>query len=250
MTTPGGTIAIMGSGETTDSMVRVHRYLLERLKPPVRAVFIDTPAGFQMNAEDLFDKAREYFQKRLNQPLLHVSFKSAKNLSAYEAEKAYRSLRDADYLFVGPGSPTYALKNWAGTPIPQIIQERIQEGGIFVAASAAALTLGSLYPPRVRDLQSGGRRPLGGRIESARPIRPSVRGHSPLEQRRRGNARHPLLLHGRTTPDPAGKDAPFGNPDPGDRRAYGLYSRLFGGTGFDPGGGGGYLAPGGRADGF
>jgi len=75
MTTPRGTIAIMGSGETTDSMVRVHRYLLERLKPPVRAVFIDTPAGFQMNADDLFEKARDYFQKRLNQPLLHVSFK-------------------------------------------------------------------------------------------------------------------------------------------------------------------------------
>jgi peptidase E len=147
MTTPRGTIAIMGSGETTDSMVRVHRYLLERLKPPVTAVFIDTPAGFQMNADDLFEKARDYFQKRLNQPLRHVSFKSAKNLSAYEAEKAYRSLRDADYLFVGPGSPTYALKNWVGTPIPQIIRERIQEGGIFVAASAAALTLGAFTLP-------------------------------------------------------------------------------------------------------
>ena len=147
MTTPRGTIAIMGSGETTDSMVRVHRFLLERRKPPVRAVFIDTPAGFQMNADDLFEKARDYFQKRLNQPLLHVSFKSAKNISAYEAEKAYRSLRDADYLFVGPGSPTYALKNWVGTPIPQIIRERIQEGGIFVAASAAALTLGAFTLP-------------------------------------------------------------------------------------------------------
>jgi peptidase E len=147
MTTPRGTIAIMGSGETTDSMVRVHRYLLERLKPPVTAVFIDTPAGFQMNADDLFEKARDYFQKRLNQPLLHVSFKSAKNISAYEAEKAYRSLRDADYLFVGPGSPTYALKNWEGTPIPRIIQERVQEGGIFVAASAAALTLGAFTLP-------------------------------------------------------------------------------------------------------
>lgn len=147
MTIPRGTIAIMGSGETTDSMVRVHRYLLERLKSPVRAVFIDTPAGFQMNADDLFEKAQGYFQKRLNQPLLRVSFKTAKDISAYEAEKAYHALRQADYLFVGPGSPTYALKNWAGTPIPQIIQERIQEGGIFVAASAAALTLGVFTLP-------------------------------------------------------------------------------------------------------
>jgi peptidase E len=147
MTTPRGTIAIMGSGETTDSMVRVHRHLLERLKPPVRAVFIDTPAGFQMNADDLFDKAREYFQKRLNQPLQRVSFRSAGKVSPYEAEKAYQTLRAADYIFVGPGSPTYALKNWAGTPIPQIIQERIREGSLFVAASAAALTLGAFTLP-------------------------------------------------------------------------------------------------------
>ena len=142
-----GTIAILGSGETTDSMVRVHRYLLEKLSPPVKAVFIDTPAGFQMNAGDLYDKAREYFGKRLNQPIDQVSFKTSRNISAYEAEKAYKTLRQANYIFVGPGSPTYALKNWAGTPIPQILLERIQDGGCFVAASAAALTLGRFTLP-------------------------------------------------------------------------------------------------------
>jgi peptidase E len=141
-----GMIAIMGSGETTDSMVRVHRSLIESLSPPVEAVFIDTPAGFQMNADDLFDKAREYFQKRLRQPLKRVSFGS-KEISAYEAEKAFQTLRAANYIFVGPGSPTFALKNWMGTPIPQIIADRIRKGGCFVAASAAALTLGRFTLP-------------------------------------------------------------------------------------------------------
>ena len=147
MSTPLGIIAIMGSGETTDSMVRVHRYLLEKLSPPARAVFIDTPAGFQMNADDLFEKSREYFLKRLNQPLERASFKSAKNVSTYEAEKAFQVLREADYIFVGPGSPTYALRNWMGTPIPQILRERIRLGACFVAASAAALTLGRFTLP-------------------------------------------------------------------------------------------------------
>ncbi len=147
MTRPRGTIAIMGSGETTDSMVRVHRNLLEKLNPPVKAVFIDTPAGFQMNADDLYGKAQEYFQKRLHQPLERVSFKSSRHISDYEAEKAYQTLRGADYIFVGPGSPTYALKNWIGTPIPKILAERIQEGACFVAASAAALTLGRFTLP-------------------------------------------------------------------------------------------------------
>lgn len=142
-----GMIAIMGSGEMTDSMVRVHRFLLDRLPPPVRVVFLDTPAGFQMNADQLFEKAQEYFQKRFSQPMLQVSFKTSKDISPYEAEKAFRTLRQADYIFVGPGSPTYALKNWIGTPIPQILFERIQSGACFVAASAATLTLGRFTLP-------------------------------------------------------------------------------------------------------
>lgn len=141
-----GIIAIMGSGETTDSMVRVHRYLLERLTPPLKAVFIDTPAGFQTNADDLYDKAREYFERRLQQPLEPISFKS-RGISAYEAERAFAALRRADYIFVGPGSPTYALKNWLGTPIPRILRERIVDGACFAAASAAALTLGRYTLP-------------------------------------------------------------------------------------------------------
>ncbi|MDI6754155.1 MAG: Type 1 glutamine amidotransferase-like domain-containing protein [Thermodesulfobacteriota bacterium] len=147
MSTRRGIIAIMGSGETTDSMVRVHRYLLQRLTPHVKAVFIDTPAGFQMNADDLFEKTREYFEKRLGQTMDPVAFKSSKDISPYEAEKALHVLRQSDYIFVGPGSPTYALKNWSGTPIPQIIFERVQSGACFIAASAAALTLGMFTLP-------------------------------------------------------------------------------------------------------
>ena len=142
-----GIIAIMGSGETTDSMVRVHRFLLDRLASPVKAAFIDTPAGFQMNADDLFIKTREYFAKRLNQPMEQAAFKSSREISPSEAERAYQTLRRADYIFVGPGSPTYALKNWIGTPIPGIIFDAVREGACFVAASAAALTLGRFTLP-------------------------------------------------------------------------------------------------------
>ena len=142
-----GIITIMGSGETTDSMVRVHRHILQKLTPPVKTVFLDTPAGFQMNADDLYEKSKEYFAKRLGQTMEHVAFKSSTNISPYEAEKAFQALRHADYIFVGPGSPTYALKNWAGTPIPQIIFERVLSGAGFIAASAAALTLGRFTLP-------------------------------------------------------------------------------------------------------
>jgi peptidase E len=147
MNHPQGIIAIMGSGETTDSMVRVHRYLLGKLPQPVKAVFIDTPAGFQANADDLYEKSKEYFEKHLQQPLDRVPFKSARDITPFEREKAILTLKEASYIFVGPGSPTYALKNWVGTPIPEIICDRIQDGACFIAASAAALTTGKFTVP-------------------------------------------------------------------------------------------------------
>jgi len=142
-----GTIALMGSGELTSTMVEVHKELLGGLGGSSRAVFVDTPAGFQLNADDLSQRAARYFLDRVGHPMDIASFKSKTALSAYEAEKAYRTLRDADFILIGPGSPTYAVSQWANTLIPEIFIQRIENGGCLVAASAAALTVGRFTLP-------------------------------------------------------------------------------------------------------
>ena len=142
-----GIIVLMGSGEMTSTMVEVHKELLSRCGSAARAVFIDTPAGFQLNADQLSEKAVEYFRARVKYPLSVVSFRSADLISPYDAEKAFHSLRDADYFLIGPGSPTYAVRQWQKTPIPDIITSRIENGGCLVAASAAALTVGRFTLP-------------------------------------------------------------------------------------------------------
>jgi peptidase E len=142
-----GTIALMGSGELTSTMVEVHKELLGGLGGSPRAVFVDTPAGFQLNADDLAQRAVRYFLDRVGRPMDIASFKSKNSLTAYETEKAYRTLREADYILIGPGSPTYAVSQWADTLIPEIFKQRIENGGCLVAASAAALTVGRLTLP-------------------------------------------------------------------------------------------------------
>ena len=57
------------------------------------------------------------------------------------------ALKQADFVLVGPGSPTYAVRQWNSSPIPDIITRRIEEGACFVAASAAALTVGRFTLP-------------------------------------------------------------------------------------------------------
>ena len=142
-----GIIALMGSGEFTASMVEVHKGLLTGLPQPPRAVFLDTPAGFQLNADQLSEKATDYFRRHILHPLGLASFKSKETLSPLQAEQTFHALREADYILIGPGSPTYALRQWQGTPIPDLIVRRIEQGACLVAASAAALTVGKFTLP-------------------------------------------------------------------------------------------------------
>jgi peptidase E len=142
-----GVIALMGSGELTATMVEVHKDLLAGLGDSPRAVFLDTPAGFQLNVDQLSRRALEYFRIHVRQPMSLASFKSNETVTPYEAEQAYHTLRQADFVLIGPGSPTYAVRQWRETPIPEILGKRVEEGACLVAASAAALTVGRCTLP-------------------------------------------------------------------------------------------------------
>ncbi|MCX8043018.1 MAG: hypothetical protein N3B18_02705 [Desulfobacterota bacterium] len=142
-----GRIVLMGSGELTATMVEVHKAMLAALGPSPSAVFLDTPAGFQLNADQISQRAVAYFDAHVRHPLHIVSFKSASTISAHEAEQAFSELRRARYVLIGPGSPTYAVRQWRQTPIPDIMARIIATGGCLVAASAAALTVGTYTLP-------------------------------------------------------------------------------------------------------
>ena len=63
-------LAIMGSGETAPTMVKVHRQLLDKMgPPPVPAVLLDTPFGFQENAREIAGRAVTYFRDSLRTPI-------------------------------------------------------------------------------------------------------------------------------------------------------------------------------------
>jgi len=142
-----GTIVLMGSGELTGTMVEVHKDMLARLGSSARAVFLDTPAGFQLNADQISAKAVEYFRDKVRQPMTVASFKAMASSAGIESEKAFLTLKQADFVLVGPGSPTYAVRQWNSSPIPAILKDRIEDGACFVAASAAALTAGRFTLP-------------------------------------------------------------------------------------------------------
>src|SRR4051812_48965507 len=109
-------LAIMGSGETAPTMIKPHRALLERAGAG-RAVLLDTPYGFQENASDISARAQAYFADSIGRPIDVASWRRDPG-PGFAREQALAVLRSASWVFAGPGSPTYALRHWRGTPIP------------------------------------------------------------------------------------------------------------------------------------
>jgi hypothetical protein len=141
-------LAIMGSGETSPTMVKAHRQLFARLGPdPVPAVLLDTPFGFQENADDISGRAVEYFRESVGRTVDVASFRRAEDIDPVAGEAAFSRIGQARWVFAGPGSPTYALRQWRGTEIPGLLADKLAHGGCVTFASAAALTLGIATVP-------------------------------------------------------------------------------------------------------
>lgn len=150
MTDPGTTprlLAIMGSGETAPTMNAPHRAIFERLGPDVDAVLLDTPFGFQENAPILAAKAIEYFRDAIGRRVEAAGLTRTDTGDTVAIERGVAKVRAADWVFAGPGSPTFALQQWRHTAVPDAIAEKLRSGGAVVFSSAAALTLGRVTVP-------------------------------------------------------------------------------------------------------
>jgi len=140
-------LTIMGSGETAPTMMKHHRELIARFPGTPKAVVLDTPYGFQENAAELASKAVEYFRKSVGHPIEIAGLTRLHGQDTLTVEQGLARVRQADYVFAGPGSPTYALRQWAGTSVPDIVRGKMRTGGAVTFASAAALTLGRYTVP-------------------------------------------------------------------------------------------------------
>ena len=147
MTATTRILAIMGSGETAPAMAKVHRALFERIGGGgVPAAIIDTPYGFQENADELSARTLEFFATSVGNPVDVASYRN-RDVDAVTQATAVARIRASRYVMAGPGSPSYALRQWAGGPLPDALGEKLTSGGVLTMASAAALTLGVVTIP-------------------------------------------------------------------------------------------------------
>jgi len=126
-------LALMGSGENSPIMVTPHQKIIKATGKDLNPINLSTPYGFQENKDELSAKIEKYFE-------VNVGTKITTSVNIEE------DLAKASWVFAGPGSPTYNLKQWQSAGIHSLLQDVLNRGSV-VLASAAAMSIGAKVMP-------------------------------------------------------------------------------------------------------
>jgi len=141
-----GQIAFLGSGETSLAGGRIFESLARNIKEPLRIALMETPAGFELNSAQVVGRVGDFMQTRLQnyKPAVDVIPARKKN-SAYSPDdpEIVKPLLHANMIFLGPGSPTYAIRHLKDTLTWNVIRARHRLGATLIFASAATISIGA-----------------------------------------------------------------------------------------------------------
>lgn len=147
---PPGRVVLFGSGETSSSGRRIFDRLLRSLPNRPRIALLETPAGFEPNSEAVIGRVGEFFRLRLRNYSPQIEVIRARRrgtaLSPDDPETAGRLL-DADLIFMGPGSPTYAVRQLANSATWDHLRAQHRMGATVVFASAAVVAISAFALP-------------------------------------------------------------------------------------------------------
>ncbi len=145
-----GPIALLGSGETSLAGGRIFESIAQGLPRPVRIALLETPAGFELNSPQVAGRVGEFLKTRLQNynPIVDVvpARKRGTSFSPDEPD-ALQALLRADLMFMGPGSPTYAVRQLQGSLAWDLVRARHRQGAALVFASAATIAVGEYALP-------------------------------------------------------------------------------------------------------
>ena len=145
-----GRIALLGSGETSLVGGRVFESLARVLPSPLRVVVLETPAGFELNSSRVAGRVADFLAVRLRNYRPDITVMAARRrggANSTDDPALTAPLLRADLLFMGPGSPTYAVRHLQGTLAWQRMIARQRVGATLALASAAVIAVGAYALP-------------------------------------------------------------------------------------------------------
>ena len=147
--TPGA-IILFGSGETSPSGRKAFDAVLRELPAAPRVALLETPAGFELNSAQVIGRVGDFIRHRLQNYEPQITFVPARGrgtpFSPDDAE-IIEPLFHADMIFMGPGSPTYAVRQLTGSAAWHALLARHRLGAALALASAAVVAVSAFALP-------------------------------------------------------------------------------------------------------
>ncbi len=153
-----GRIALLGSGETSLAGGRVFESLARVLPTPLRVAVLETPAGFELNSDRVAGRVADFLAVRLQnyRPQVRVIPARQRGTPFSPDDPALTEpLLHADLTFMGPGSPTYAVRQLRDSLAWHRMIARQRIGATLAFASAAVIAI-SAYALPVYEIYKAG----------------------------------------------------------------------------------------------
>jgi len=145
-----GQIAFLGSGETSLAGGRIFETLARLIPDPLRVAVLETPAGFELNSATVAGRVADFLRTRLQNFSPRVDVVPARKRGtdfSPDDPAILQPLLHANMIFMGPGSPTYAVRQLQGTLAWDLIRARHRQGATLVFASAATISVSAWALP-------------------------------------------------------------------------------------------------------
>lgn len=146
---PGLTV-LFGSGETSASGQKVFDWLFRRLGQPLRVSILETPAGFELNSRQVAQRIADFLAERLQNYTPQVTLVPARRRGTAwspDAPTVVAPLLRSDVIFLGPGSPSYAVRQLRDSLAWHTLRSRQRLGAALAMASAATIAVGAFALP-------------------------------------------------------------------------------------------------------
>jgi hypothetical protein len=145
-----GLVVLLGSGETQPSSGNTHEYIAENLSESPHIAILETPAGFELNSESVAGKIREFLEVRLQNfkpKIIQIAARKKGTKFSPDNFEIVEPLLYMDEILLGPGSPTYAVRQLKESLAFEMIRARHRIGAALVLSSAATLAFGRYTIP-------------------------------------------------------------------------------------------------------
>lgn len=145
-----GTVILLGSGETSAAAGKVYERAAAETGAGLKIVVLETPAGFELNSPAVAGAVGKYLEKRLQNYNPQVEIIPArKRGTAHSPDDRgiVQPMLAADWIFAGPGSPSYAVRQLQDTLAFNVLSAKHRLGDTLLFASAAVLAISAYTLP-------------------------------------------------------------------------------------------------------